>query len=160
MVIGREVVYRIIPTSGYLEPTSAELATIAEEFHPYIMAGYVGSYTTNTYKNLMVVANPSATKIILDVIILSGYNASTIESSLRQIMEDITNPLVSAEYGGSFIKTDTDILMRSRVSGVQSVTFKVRVGTQEQIMSDVTLGETEIFRKIDQDNLIVRTNVV
>ena len=75
-------------------------------------------------------------------------------------MEDITNPLVSAEYGGSFIKTDTDILMRSRVSGVQSVTFKVQVGTQEQIMSDVTLGESEIFRKINQNNLIVRTNVV
>lgn len=160
VVIGREVVYRIIPTSGYLEPTSAELTTIAEEFHPYIMAGYVGSNTTNTYKNLMMAANPSATKIILDVIILSGYNAATIENSLRQIMEDITNPLVSAEYGGSFVKTDTDILMRSRVSGVQSVTFKVQVGTQEQIMSDVTLGETEIFRKIDQDNLIVRTNVV
>lgn len=160
VVIGREVVYRIIPTSGYLEPTFAELAIIAEEFHPYIMAGYVGAYTTNTYKNLMVAANPSATKIILDAIILSGYNASTIESSLRQIMEDITNPLVSAEYGGSFIKTDTNILMRSRVSGVQNVTFKVQVGTQEQIMSDVILGETEIFRKIDQDNLIVRINVV
>lgn len=160
VVMGREVSYRIIPTSGYLEPTSAELSTIAEEFHPYLMAGYVGSYKTNTYKNLMAAANPSATKIILDVIVLSGYNVSAIESSLRQIMEDITNPLVSADYGGSFNKTDTDILMRSRVSGVQSVTFKVQVGTQEQIMSDVTLGETEIFRKIDQDNLIVRTNVV
>lgn len=160
VVIGREVVYRIIPTSGYLEPTSTELATISEEFHPYIMAGYVGSYTTNTYKNLMVAANPSATKIILDVIVLSGYNAVTIESSLRQIMEDITNPLVDADYGGSFVKTDTDILMRSRVSGVQSVTFKMQVGTQEQIMPDVTLGKTEIFRKIDQDNLIVRTNVI
>ena len=159
-VIGREVVYRIIPTSGYLEPTSSELATIEKEFYPCLMAGYVGSYATNSYKDLMIVANPSATKIILDVIILSGYNSSTIESSLRQIMEDITNPLVSAEYGGSFMKTDMDILMRSRVSGVQSVTFKIRVGAQEQIMPDVALGETEIFRKIDQDNLIVRTNVV
>lgn len=159
-VIGREVVYRIIPASGYLEPTSSELATIVEEFHPYIMAGYVGSYTTNTYKNLMITANPSATKIILDVVILSGYNTATIESSLRQIMEDITNPLVSADYGGSFVKTDMDILMRSRVPGVQSVTFKIQVGTQEQVMPDVTLGETEIFRKINQDNLVVRTNVI
>lgn len=160
VVIGREVIYRIIPTSGYLEPTSAELDIISKEFHPYIMAGYVGSYTTNTYKNLMTAANSSATKIILDVIISSGYNTSTIEGSLRQIMEDITNPLVSAEYGGSFNKTDTDILMRSRVSGVQSVAFKIKVGTQEQVMPDVTLGETEIFRKINQDNLIIRINVV
>lgn len=160
VVIGREVIYRIIPTSGYLEPTSAELDTISKEFHPYIMAGYLGSYATNIYKSLMTEANPSATKIILDVIALSGYNTSTIENSLRQIMEDITNPLVSAEYGGSFNKTDTDILMRSRVSGVQSVTFKIKVGTQEQVMPDVTLGETEIFRKINQDNLIIRINVV
>ena len=160
VVVGREVVYRIIPNSGFLEPTSSELATIEKEFYPYLMAGYVGSYATNSYRNLMTAANPSATKIILDVIILSGYNASAIESSLRQIMEDITNPLVSAEYGGSFKKTDTDILMRSGVSGVQSVTFKIQIGTQEQIMPDVTLGETEIFRKIDQDNLIVRTNAV
>lgn len=108
----------------------------------------------------MTAANSSATKIILDVIISSGYDTSTIEGSLRQIMEDITNPLVSAEYGGSFNKTDTDILMRSRVSGVQSVAFKIKVGTQERIMPDVTLGETEIFRKINQDNLIIRINVV
>lgn len=159
-VIGREVVYRIIPTSGYLEPTDAELSTIAEEFHPYLMAGYIGSYTSNSYRNLRIAANASASKIILDVIILSGYNSESIESSLRQIMEDATNPLVNAEYGGSFLKTDMDVLMRSRVAGVQSVTFKLRIGTQEQVMPDVTLGETEIFRKINQDDLIVRTNVV
>ena len=75
-------------------------------------------------------------------------------------MEDVTNPLVNADYGGSFIKTDMDILMRSRVSGVQSVTFKLQVGSKEQIMPDVTLEETEIFRKINQDDLIIRTNVV
>lgn len=160
VVIGREVVYRVIPTSGYLEPTPSEIATIEEEFHPYLMAGYAGTYATNTYKSLLTEVNPSATSIILDAVILSGYNSNTIENSLRQIMEDITNPLVDAEYGGSFVKTNADILMRSRVPGVQSVTFKVQVGTQEQIMPDVTLNDTEIFRKIDQDTLIVRTNVI
>lgn len=160
MVVGREVVYRIIPASGFLEPTSSELSTISEEFHPYIMAGYVGTYTPNTYKDLLMTANASAKKIVIDAIILSGYNPSTIESSLRQIMEDVTNPLVNAEYGGSFFKTDVDILMRSRVSGVQSVTFKIQIGTEEQIMPDVTLDEIEIFRKINQDDLIIRTNVV
>ena len=160
IVLGREVIYRIIPTSGYLEPTSEELSVISEEFHPYLMAGYAGSYVANTYKSLMLVAHSSATKIILDVIVLSGYNTDTVESSLRQVMEDVTNPLVNADYGGSFIKTDMDILMRSRVSGVQSVTFKLQVGSKEQIMPDVTLEETEIFRKINQDDLIIRTNVV
>lgn len=160
VVMGREVIYRVISNSGYLEPTSSELKTIEDELYPCLMAGYVGTYAPNFYKNLVLAANPSATKIILDVIISSGYDMSAIEGSLRQIMTDITNPLVSADYGGSFKKTDTDILMRSRVSGVQSVTFKVQVGPQEEVMPDVTLGETEIFRKIDQDDLIVRINVV
>lgn len=159
-VIERDVYYRIIPTSGYPEPTTAELNVIREDFHPYIIVGYNGVYAENNYKSLMLTANASASKIILDVIISSKYNASAIESSLRQIMTDITSPLISAEYGGSFSKTDTDILMRSSVPGVQSVTFKLQVGTQEQVMPDVTLEATEIFGKIDQDDIIVRTNVV
>ncbi len=159
-VIGREVVYRIIPTSGFLEPTAAELATISEEFHPYIMAGYSGTNARNTYRNLILAANAYASKMILDVIISSGYNSEAIESSLRQIMADLTTPLIKADYGGSFNKTDTDVLMRSSVQGVQSVTFKLQVGTGEQVMPDVTLGDTEIFRAINQDDLIVRINVI
>lgn len=159
-VIGRDVVYNIIPSSGYLEPTDSELQTIAEEFHPCIMVGYNGVYSPNTYRNLITSANPSATKMILEVLVLSGYNTASVESALRQIMEDVTNPLVGAEYGGAFKKTDVDILIRSNVAGVQSVTFKIQVGSQEQIIPDVILESTEIFHKIDQDNLIVRTNVV
>lgn len=160
VIVGREVVYRIIPTSGYLEPTSSELRQIQDEFHPYIMAGYNGAYAVNSYKNLLVMADGSATKIIVDAVISSGYSVDSIESSLRQIMDDITNPLVKADYGGSFSKTETDILMRSSVAGVQSVTFKIQIGTVEQVMPDVTLGETEIFRSINQDDLIIRTNVL
>ena len=159
-VVGREVTYRIIPNSDYLEPTASELQTIKDEFTPYLMAGYTGSNASNSYRNLLTVVNSMASKIILDVIVLSGYNVNTIESSLRQLMEDATNPLVNADYGGTFSKTDMDILMRTRVSGVQSVSFRLKIGTDEVAMPDVTLEETEIFRKISQDDLIVRTNVV
>lgn len=159
-VIGNEVTYRIIPVSGYLEPTDAEVKKIESEFTPYIMAGYNGSYVSNSYKNLLTVANSMASKIILDAIVLPGYNLGTIESSLRQLMEDATNPLVGADYGGSFLKTDMDILMRSRVAGLQSVSFRLKIGTQETIMPDVTLEDTEIFRKISQEDITVRINVV
>lgn len=159
-VIGNEVTYRIIPVSGYLEPTDAEVEKIESEFTSYIMAGYNGSYVSNSYKNLLTVANSMASKIILDAIVLPGYNLSTIESSLRQLMEDATNPLVGADYGGSFLKTDMDILMRSRVAGLQSVSFRLKIGTQETIMPDVTLEDTEIFRKISQEDITVRINVV
>ena len=75
-------------------------------------------------------------------------------------MEDVTNPLVRAEYGGSFSKSQTDLLMRSSVPGVQSVSFRMLVNGNEQILPDVTLLETEIFRKVSQTDLIVRINVI
>lgn len=159
-VVGQHVCYRVIPSSGYSEPTASELSIIEEEFYPCLMAGYIGSYAPNIYRSLVSTSHPSASKIIIDAIILSGYNSGTIEEELRHVMEDVTNPLIGADYGGSFVKADVDILMRSRAAGVQSVTFKVQVGIQEQIMPDVTLNETEIFRKINQDDLIVRTNVI
>lgn len=160
LLVGNEVTYRIIPSSGFLEPTSSELKAISEEFHPCLMAGYYGAYAPNSYKNLMTAASPHASKIIADVIISSGYNMETIEGNIRQIMNDLTNPLIKAEYGGTFSKTEADVLMRSSISGVQSVTFKIMNGTVEQVMPDVTLNPSEIFRPINPEDLIVRINVV
>ena len=160
VVIGREVVYRIIPSSGYLEPTSEELNTLSKEFNPYIIAGYQGRYSSNTYKGLLTSASTIATKLLVDAIVSPGYDRTSVEASLRQIMEDVTNPLVRAEYGGSFSKSQTDLLMRSSVPGVQSVSFRMLVNGNEQILPDVTLLETEIFRKISQTDLIVRINVI
>lgn len=158
-VLGKQVIYRVIPASGFLEPSSEEVETLQNEFHPYLMSGYVGTYTMNNYRNFLLAASTSASKIILDVVVSPGYNTSSIETSLRQIMNDITNPLVKAEYGGSFSKTDTDILMRSSVAGVQSVAFKMQVGREEQVVPDITLNETDIFRPINNNDLIVRINV-
>lgn len=159
-VVGRDVTYRIIPSSGQQEPTEEERNLIASEFNPCVMAGYQGMYTQNSYRDLLTMANSLATKLIVDTIILFGYDSSIIEGSIRQILDDLTNPLIDAEYGGEFSKTKTDVIMRSRIAGVQSVTFKILVNGQEQIMPDITLGDLEIFSKINQDNIEVRTNVV
>ena len=159
-VVGRDIAYRIIPTSGYLEPTASEVQTLRDEFEPCLMLGYNGIYTTNNYKSLLIALNPSASKIIADAVISYGTNKESVESSIRQIMEDLTNPLIGAEYGGSFKKNDVDILMRSKIPGLQNIVFKVKVGTQETIINDITLGEAEIFRTINQNDLTVRINVV
>lgn len=156
----REVNYYIIPTSGLEEPSASELQQVEKGFYPYLMTGYSGLNRPNVYRNLITTANPSATKLIVDIVISSGYDKSTIEGAARQIMSDITSPLVKATYGGSFLKTDADILMRSSIAGVQSVTFKLLVNGNEEVMPDVVLSEVEIFRTINQDNVTVRINVV
>ena len=74
-------------------------------------------------------------------------------------MEDLTNPLVYANYGGTFSKTDADVKMRSAIPGLQSVAFKTRAGVFEEVMPDVTLAQNEIFIKITQNLIEVNIDV-
>ena len=75
-------------------------------------------------------------------------------------MDDITNPLIGATYGQTFSKSDIDIQIRSEVVGVQSVSFKKLVGSTESVIEDFTIGENEIFSKIDQSKLTIRINAI
>lgn len=156
---GRNVVFQVIPTSGYLEPLNEEVETILREFGPYVMAGYTPVYSRNAYKSLLYAANAAAESIILDVVIAPGYSKTSVEASLRQIMDDLTNPLISADYGKGFTKSSADLLMRASIPGIQSVSFKNKVAYTEVVMPDVELLPNEIFRKINQDQLTVRINV-
>lgn len=157
-VIGREVNYRIIPVSGSKEPSASELQYINQNFVPYIMIGYVGTYTTNTYVN--VLSRLAADRLYIDCIIAPNYSKTAIESSVQQIISDVTNPLVKAKYGGALIKADLDLLIRSSVPGVQSTAFKMLKGQTESVMPDLVLAATEIFDTIDLSKVTVRTNVV
>ena len=159
-VNGREVVYSVIPNSGYPEPTLSELEILREEFVPYLMVGYNGVYSKNLYRNFMSAANIYASKIIIELLVLSGYDKDIIEGQVRQIFSDLTNPLVEADYGKGFSKADTDIRIRSRVPGVQNVVFKMLASGKEDILPDISISEMEIFNTINQDKIEVRINVV
>lgn len=158
VVTGRQISYQIIPTSGASEPSAAELSLISAQFSPYIMGGYQSTYAENQYVNL--ISYLGASKFIVDVIASPGYSKSSIENSVRQILEDLTDPLIKANYGGSFLKADADILMRSAIPGVQSCTFKMLSGVTTTIISDVLLAPTEIFSKIANANVNVNINVL
>lgn len=159
-VTGRIASYSIIPTSGSLEPSNLEITKIADEIGPCMMIGFSAAYTTNAYKTLLYSANPMADKLIVNAIISSGYSKASVESAIRQVMEDLTNPLVYADYGGGFSKTDADVKMRSQIPGLQSVSFKTRTGVSESVMPDVQLNSNEIFVKIDQSILEVNVSVI
>ena len=159
-VVGRDVIYSVIPSSGYPEPTEEELNILTTEFVPYLMVGYNGIYSKNLYRNFLSLANVYASKVIIELLILSGYDKDAIESQVRQIFSDLTNPLVDASYGKGFSKSNTDIKIRSQISGVQNVVFKMLVSGVEQVLPDITLSDREIFSTINQSNLEVRINVV
>lgn len=122
------------------------------------MLGFTGNQNNNIYVDIY--NHLAIDKIVLDVVISAGYAQTTIEEGVRQVMEDITNPLIGATYGQTFSKSDIDIQIRSEVVGVQSVSFKKLVGSTESVIEDFTIGENEIFSKIDQSKLIIRINAI
>lgn len=155
-----DVVYEAIPASGAAELTLAEQDAIQAEVEPLLMLGYSLQYAANQYKTLKTAANPSASKIVLGVVASVGYDPAGIATAVRAVMEDLTNPLIEATYGGSFTKVDADAKIRARVAGVQSVAFFVRVDGVDSVMSDIQLGDKEIFSKIVQADLEINVTTV
>lgn len=153
--VGRDLFYSVVPKSGRYEPSVSEIQYLRENFEPCLMIGLYANQTTNNYVDICDYLNTD--RIILDVIIISGYKTSTVEEGVRQVMDDITNPLIGATYGQRFSKADIDVKIRSSVAGVQSVSF--RLG-DESIIEDFQLDSLEIFRKINQIKLTVRINAV
>lgn len=156
--LGSDVYYSVIPESGKLEPTEAEKKYMKENFEPCLMLGFTGNQTNNNYVDIHNYIG--ADKIILDVVISAGYDQATIEEGVRQVMDDVTNPLIGATYGQKFNKAELDVQIRSEVVGVQSVSFKQLVGSTESVIEDFYIGENEIFHKINQSKLTVRINAI
>ena len=155
-----DVVYEAIPTSGAAELTVEERDAIQNEVEPLLMLGFNLQYAANQYKTLKAAANPSATKVVLSVVASVGYNPAGIEAAVRAVMEDLTNPLIEATYGGTFTKVEADAKIRARVAGVQSVSFFVRVNGSDSVMDDVYLAPKEIFSKISQNDLEINVTTV
>ena len=156
--LGTDVYYSVIPESGKLEPTEAEKKYMRENFEPCLMLGFTGNQTNNIYVDMHNYIG--ADKIILDVVISVGYDQTTIDEGVRQVMDDITNPLIGATYGQMFNKAELDVQIRSEVAGVQSVSFKQLVGSAESVIEDFSIGENEIFHKINQSKLTIRINAI
>ena len=156
---GREVIYRVIPRGTEPDLLSTEIAALAEEFHPMLMAGYYGRYALNTYVNLLNRVSLTATKLVVEVIISYGTNADTVTTGVIRVIQDMTNPRIRATYGGAFIKADAEMLIRTSLTGIQSVAFKYLDGT-EQVLPDVYLDSTSIFSTFPQEAITVRVNAI
>ena len=155
-----DIIYQAIPESGDAELTDSERETLKQDIEPMLMLGYNLEYAPNEYRTLKFAANPNASKVVLSVVAFVGYNPTAIANAVRYVIEDLTNPLIEATYGGAFNKADVDVKIRSRVAGVQSVAFYVRIGDVDVTMDDVQLQATEIFSKITTEDLEINVKMI
>lgn len=159
-VVGNEVYYQIIPIDGTLAVTPTLLKKVEEEFVPNILIGYVPRYqTTYTVDLVRASSNGLARKLVLDVIVSAGsYDNSSVADRVKQVLYSLTNPKLEAEFGKGLSKVDIELAIRSRVDGVQKVTFYLdRQGGE--IMRDVKLNSGQIFGTLLPENIEVITNV-
>lgn len=158
IVSGRIVQYYVIPL-GRAQATSKQKDYMAANFDPKVLMGYSAQFTSNDFVNLLSRLNTS--KLRVDVSYFRNYDENSIKNQVLQIVQDYTNPQAKATYGGGFIKSEIDGDIRSRVPGVQKVTFKMLKddGTYDTFQ-DVELSNFEIFSIIDSANIEVKAYVI
>lgn len=154
---GGEVHYKVIPTSGNPDLVSSEIQALVQQFHPYIMLGFTPVYETNTYKDLLQCINADTSKLKAILYVVRGSALEDMEIVVRQMMDDITNPLISAKYGKGFVRSEVIAQMMGNIAGLQNVVFKYRLHghTTWHTIGDVSIGATDIFQAINQEDLIV-----
>lgn len=164
--VGNNLYYQVVPASGATDLEAAFVATLTQEFIPCLMLGYTGNYQLNEYVDFVVAAGNAtgitgARSVVIDVIAAVGSNARTIENEVRQIFDNITNPMLDADYGDTFSKTNTEYLIRANVRGVQSVAFKVVDGdNDEHVIEDFSLLQNQIFKAIEDNQITINVNVI
>ena len=94
-------------------------------------------------------------KVILYVV--RGSALEDMEIVVRQMMDDITNPLISAKYVKGFVRSEVIAQMMGNIAGLQNVVFKYRLHghTTWHTIGDISIGATDIFQAINQEDLIV-----
>lgn len=176
VVMGTEIIYQAIPATGtgtggtQDQLTNAERNYLQQNFEPCLMLGYYGTFTENTFVDFVTVAGENTreegetrvgTSITLNVIVSAGTNINAVEKGIRQMLTDMTNPMIDANYGDAFSKATTELNMRARISGIQSIAFFVNFdnGTSE-VIEDFAIGNTQIFKQINQAKVTINVSAI
>lgn len=143
---GLSLVYYIIPYN-FTQPTDSQKSFLAKNFEPRVLMGYSIKLQDNNYVGLL--NELKATKIRISLYVQNGYSKDAVKSQAVSILQDFTNPLAKATYGGSFKKSEVDSYMRSEIPGLTKATFQAYVNNNYVNFNDVTLNETQIFATLD-----------
>lgn len=114
------ICYYFFKNKSGIAPTLLEQSAIQNRLTPLLSNGFTCTYAATTMVNVSPLA--------LDLSYLIGYDEANIVSLAKQIIQDYTDALVSAEYGKDFDLTELNLLIRTRVPGVQNVVFTTVAG--------------------------------
>lgn len=158
---GNRVCFECIPKSGSLEITNRESEQVVKEFNSQIVLGYRAVHVPNNYVDFIERFSPQAMRFIVDIYVTVGTDKSMVETTVKALVEDYTNPLVLAEYGKGFSKDSMSLLISKNINGTQNIAYKIlKSDNSEEVAMDYSVEDNEIFRKINVTYIDVRVYAV
>lgn len=141
-IVNNQVYFKVVPAIT----TSTEatiIALLGERMQPIITGGYFAQPEVTDYVPVNTVE--------LQVFFLQGFNTSINVEKVRNLVSDYTNPYTLSNYGRGFNKSELEILLKSKVEGLQNVIFISINGS----LADVPVAANQILRKVPDTGITV-----
>lgn len=143
-IVNNQVNFRIVPAIS--TQTEAQiLDNISERMQPLVTGGYFVQKQPTEYVPI--------NSIGVQLFFLQGFNTPINTEKARNLIEDYTNPYTLANYGRGFKKSELEILLKSKVEGLQNVVY---TGINNSL-ADITISALEILKKVPKENIDIIT---
>ncbi len=141
-IVNNQVYFRVVPAIS-TQTEDAILTILRERMQPIITGGYFAQSEPTEFIPVNTVE--------VQVFFLQGFNTSINVEKVKGLISDYTNPYTFANYGRGFYKAELEILLKSKVEGLQNVIFLQINGT----LSDIAINPNQILRKVPDTGITV-----
>lgn len=143
-IVNNQVQFKIVPAISSPQE-QVILDTLVERMQPLVTGGYFSQADLTQYVPINT--------IDIQVFFLKGFNTTVNLEKIRNLIMDYTNPYTMANYGRGFTKVELEILLKSKVEGLQNVIF-ISINNSLQ---DIPILANQILRKIPESGITITT---
>lgn len=153
--VGFTMTYFVLPFDKS-QASTTQKTFLKKNFEPKVLMGYNISFKENTFVD--IIRRLEATKLKVTVYTSGKYDTTSINSQVKSIIMDFSNPWSKADYGTGFIRATILNYILANVSGVMNVLFQYTNTKGEVInMPDININDTELLSPLSSDNIEVTT---
>jgi hypothetical protein len=141
-IINNQVYFRIVPAIS-TESETTILDKLVERMQPLVTGGYFAQALLTEYVAVL--------NISVQIYFLKGFGTTINIAKVRNLISDYTNPYTLANYGRSFLKSELEVLLKSKITGLQNVIFTDINGS----LLDIVVTPEKILSKVPDSGIII-----
>lgn len=141
-IVNNQVYFRIVPAVSN-DTEENILEKLKARMQPLITGGYFALPLTTEYVPIYTVG--------VQVFFLQGFKTAVNLARIKNLISDYTNPYTLANYGKSFLKSELEVLLKSKVLGLQNVIFT----DVNSSLEDVYVSADKILSKVPDTGITI-----